>query len=239
MRHKTGIALFAVSMIIVTPLAASTFLASATTMVSVQPKGIVMQKTFAFGDVLEGTILKHAFIIANEGRAPLKIIDVRTSCGCTTVKLPEKISPNGQGQIVIRVDTSGRSGELFKRTIELRTNDPVQPHMRLYIDGVVHSFANLDRRYISLHGAIGKELATEATITPKKQYPFYIKAMELDQDLVGKIDVDVKNQNGVYSIQVRNILSQPGRYQGYIILKTDSNIKTEFTIFIRGFIYAM
>lgn len=42
------------------------------------PKAVVPEQAFDFKSVDEGSVIEHAFVIRNEGEAPLNVLDVRT-----------------------------------------------------------------------------------------------------------------------------------------------------------------
>ena len=64
----------------------------------------------------------HTFKIKNEGKAPLVITKVTTSCGCTTREYTkEPIAPGKTGEIKVTYDTANRPGP-FTRTIQVYSN---------------------------------------------------------------------------------------------------------------------
>jgi hypothetical protein len=83
---------------------------------------------FAFGDVVNGTIVNKDIVIENDGGSPLIIEEVSTSCGCTTGTIePGTISPGEKGVLHIEFDSGAHGPELtglLKRQVFLETNDP-------------------------------------------------------------------------------------------------------------------
>ncbi len=80
-----------------------------------------------FGKVKEGTVVEYIFRFQNTGKAPLKISDVKTSCGCTAALLSsERLAPGEEGTLKVELDTSKRSGKM-SRTITITSNDPKDP----------------------------------------------------------------------------------------------------------------
>lgn len=60
------------------------------------------------------------FTVTNAGPGELVIRAVRTSCGCSAVRLPAqpwRLAPGASGQFSIDVDLRGKHGELFKDAI--------------------------------------------------------------------------------------------------------------------------
>lgn len=103
--------------------------------------------TDSIGDVLQGEIIEHAFVLTNDGPDDLVIKDA-IPWASTIVSLDSVIPPGGEGRVHIRLDTrrwAGPMSELIKvhfeggrRAIWLRlrgrVNLPVQvePHDRVY-----------------------------------------------------------------------------------------------------------
>ena len=84
---------------------------------------------------------RHAFVIRNEGDAPLKIAKAGTSCKCTVSVLPSKDIPPGMaGPIEIESKTEGIEGP-FSHVASFRTNDPKRPRFELRIEGEISRYA--------------------------------------------------------------------------------------------------
>lgn len=93
-----------------------------------------------FGTVEEGKVVETKISFKNEGKAPLIISDVKTSCGCTAALLSSKLlQPGESGNIKIELDTANREGKLT-RTVTLYTNDPQQPNQTITL------FVNIEKR---------------------------------------------------------------------------------------------
>lgn len=198
------------------------------------PKAVVVEKAFEFKEALEGDVVTHAYIIENRGTAPLDVINVRTSCGCTTAQRPKTIAPGEKDEIVVKGNTRGYGGKTFGKTITVTTNDPDQPKINLTFKGQVARFAKIDPRGINLRGTVGEALQAETTITPEPGYPFKITEMVLKDGLSDNIDANLDRRDGKYRVVVKNRLNKAGGYRGRIILKTDSSLRPELAIFVSG-----
>jgi hypothetical protein len=104
-----------------------------------QPKLILQQTSFDFGDIKQGEKVSHTFVISNGGGDLLKISDVKASCGCTAAA-PEKneLAPGESTNIVVTFNSAGRMGNQSK-TIRINSNDPENPEMVLSFTGNVVS----------------------------------------------------------------------------------------------------
>jgi len=99
------------------------------------PKIVFEQINTDFGKLKSGTVVKYSFVFKNEGKKPLDILKVKTSCGCTTTKLAQKTYKKGKsGSIDIIFNTSGRKGKQHK-TVTVITNDPKNSEIVLNITG--------------------------------------------------------------------------------------------------------
>jgi hypothetical protein len=101
------------------------------------PKISLQQIEYDFGTVEQGTIVKHSFIITNNGGDVLIIKDVSASCGCTAAN-PDKreLSPGESTNINVEFNTNGRSGKQ-RKAVYVETNDPDNKKLELKIYGTI------------------------------------------------------------------------------------------------------
>jgi len=93
------------------------------------------QDTLDYGTITQGSNGLKIFKLTNQGKAPLVISDVRSSCGCTVPKKPTApIMPGKQGEIEVVYDTQ-RVGPI-RKTIYVYSNAGAEPK-QLYIVGQV------------------------------------------------------------------------------------------------------
>lgn len=84
-----------------------------------------------FGEIVEGEILKHDFVIKNEGDEDLIINKVRASCGCTAAKLEKDTLAAGDSEnISVRFNSSHRSG-MQRKHVYIFSNDKEKPQFRI------------------------------------------------------------------------------------------------------------
>lgn len=96
------------------------------------PKVVYPEPVWDAGKVIKGDTLKHTFEIKNEGTAPLQILEVVPTCGCTVADFDREIAPGGTGKVNVVVDTSTFDGPTAKALVVL-TNDPVTPRAGLTV----------------------------------------------------------------------------------------------------------
>ena len=102
-----------------------------------QPKLILQQSNYDFGDIQQGEKVSHIFVLSNGGGDLLKISNVSASCGCTAAA-PEKneLGPGESTNLNVTFNSAGRMGKQSK-TVRIYSNDPNNPEMLLSITGNV------------------------------------------------------------------------------------------------------
>lgn len=88
-----------------------------------EPAITFKQTTHDFGNIREkGGPVSCTFTYTNTGSAPLVLITVSTTCGCTSSEFsPRPLAPGKSDKIQITFNPKGRSGE-FESLITVRTN---------------------------------------------------------------------------------------------------------------------
>lgn len=96
------------------------------------------ERIFDFGTLEESMrFANHRFIFKNTGTTPIKILNVETSCGCTTPTWSENvIKPGDSGYVDARYETTNRLGT-FDKTITVYSNSKINPIQYLNIKGNV------------------------------------------------------------------------------------------------------
>lgn len=91
---------------------------------------------FAFGEVKEGTVVKHDFPFVNTGKTPLLINKARSTCGCTVPNYPqEPIAPGESGIVSVAFDTKNKYGRQRKPVTLIANTYPAMT--TIYVDGTV------------------------------------------------------------------------------------------------------
>ncbi len=75
------------------------------------PKIAFTEKSFDFGEIMQGDRVEHIFEFENKGTEPLILSDIRTTCGCTVSEWPrEPIAPGKKSNIKVRFNSTGKKG---------------------------------------------------------------------------------------------------------------------------------
>ncbi|HJQ84418.1 MAG TPA: DUF1573 domain-containing protein [Candidatus Binatia bacterium] len=102
-----------------------------------EPRLALEQPVFDFGTVERGTRVDHTFRVPNRGAGPLRIDNVKTTCGCTVAVVSDPVvAPGGEGRIAVTLDTARLAGRATK-TVNVYLNDPQAPVVGLTLTGEV------------------------------------------------------------------------------------------------------
>jgi len=96
---------------------------SASLSLAAEPEAVMEQRVKYFGKVFQGDKLTHQFKIENRGDAPLEILKVTPSCGCTAAAVGSNVVAPGDSTFIKTIfDTEGFRG-LKEKKISVYTND--------------------------------------------------------------------------------------------------------------------
>jgi len=91
-----------------------------------------------FGNKSQTNVVRYAFIIKNDGQAPLTISRVHTCCGADTRLITNSVPPQTNTLLELTLSLSGRTGPMHK-SLYIHSNDPLNPIFQLKIKGIVVS----------------------------------------------------------------------------------------------------
>ena len=89
-----------------------------------------------FGTITKNSSVTHEFVVKNVGNNPLKIENVKASCGCTVPQWPQEPIPiGGEGIIKVTFNSAGKRGIQNKAITITANTDPI--NTRLYIKATI------------------------------------------------------------------------------------------------------
>lgn len=91
---------------------------------------------YNFGEVEEGTIISHDYLIKNTGKGILEIKEVQPGWGCSVAHYDEAIPPGGEGKVTLTINLKGVEGPVWK-IATIFSNDPQKPTVSLNLQGTV------------------------------------------------------------------------------------------------------
>lgn len=85
------------------------------------------------GELEEGEEYNRQVKLENRGKAPLKIFEAHSSCGCTVPSLKKQdLAPGESTDLEIMIDTAMKQGDV-KKVVNISSNDPIHPIIPLKI----------------------------------------------------------------------------------------------------------
>ena len=127
------------------------------------PQAVVPQSVIDVGRVPKGQDIDHTFEILNEGSAPLEIVRVKPTCGCTVVDYDKVIGPGESGSLEAKVVTSEFRGPIAK-SIRVFTNDTDNPEISLVVKADVRAQIDVSPGYARFVVVQGEEYGTREQI---------------------------------------------------------------------------
>ncbi len=92
----------------------------------------IEEPIYNFGETKKGTPVKHTFKFKNIGKAPLYIVDVRTTCGCTVPSWSKKvIEPNASDELAVQFNTENATDKQVKKITIIANTFPAETVMTL------------------------------------------------------------------------------------------------------------
>jgi len=142
------------------------------------PKAVLLDTRFAFGELGQGALIEHEFILRNDGSAVLRILGIRMTAPLQLDRIPAQILPGTEVKLRAHLDTSKLSGPI-KGEILISLNDPALPEMTLLLEGrVVPQIELLPRPIFFVAGQRGKGREAAIEIINHEQDPLRIESVE-------------------------------------------------------------
>lgn len=91
-----------------------------------QPKIVVPEGTYNFGNIGATAVVKYRFAVYNTGDGPLTISRAYTTCGCTTADITARVIPPGKVALVTIIFDAGfhdTRGQQVRRGLIIENND--------------------------------------------------------------------------------------------------------------------
>ncbi|MFQ5774934.1 MAG: DUF1573 domain-containing protein [Kiloniellaceae bacterium] len=101
-----------------------------------QPKIALPDAYYDFGKIGAKEVVRHKFLVRNEGDAPLTISRAYTTCGCTTAEFTARVIPPGKAALVTLILDAGFHdvrGQTVKRGIIIENNDRASPKAAIWV----------------------------------------------------------------------------------------------------------
>lgn len=187
-----------------------------------RPAIICLNPLLDFGAVYEDAVVKHSYVLTNQGPRAVKLSGVRASCGCTSVTLAaNELAPGQTTTIEAVINFKGRRGRQVK-AIYAETDDPAAKFIRVEFTGVV--VVPLESQPEGIHfGTVGaaERVEREVLITAVSNEPFKVLSARSTSD---KISVSVETREAEKKYVVKVACDGPrklGTFMGAVEVVTD------------------
>ncbi|MFH1968701.1 MAG: DUF1573 domain-containing protein [Verrucomicrobiota bacterium] len=199
------------------------------------PRLICDEPEYCFGTLSNTNDVPHTFVLANEGEAPLAIYRVQTDCGCTRVRLKDKIiHPGEQATVQVRLILKGRAGGQHKRVM-IDSNDPDHPRLTLSLIGsaVAEVAVKPDRIYWGNLRSDASEVKT-VDIRFDDSAPVQIPGAGVISPAFA-VDLESNKSGLAYRIRIRPVPPLVfGRFATNVWITTDSSRYPQLTVPMQG-----
>lgn len=130
------------------------------------PKLVVSEESWYYGEVPPDKIVSHQFTIKNEGDNKLIIESVYSSCACVSLELAEKEIPaGGETRLNTIFDPYGYEGYVT-RYLTIKSNDPDCPEKRIDLTITVLRVPNPDIEISQQTFNLGNIYGEEPVVLP-------------------------------------------------------------------------
>ncbi len=139
------------------------------------PKISVEKNVLDFGEIGPGAVKTGKFTFKNVGKAPLKVLDVKSCCGVSTkgVKRGQIYKPGETGALEFNYTAGTRLGPV-NRDLYLTTNDPNQERVKLSIKSKVVLRVKVEPTSLRLFTKLDNAGAKDIVLTSLDGKPFAV-----------------------------------------------------------------
>ncbi len=187
------------------------------------------------GDEIQATVR-----IVPNAKYPFAIVGSRALEGKDIRFTLVQDKSGGQAGYVLTVANLKAEPGNYRDTIELDTDSPVKPRIRIKVNGTIQrmQIAEITPPGIVFRGRSGQIQGVSARIVPKPGYDFKITGTAADKGENIRFSFTEAREDGtlVYTLAVENQKKVRGSYRDTIRLKTTSEVQPEIEIPVVGFI---
>jgi hypothetical protein len=139
------------------------------------------------------------FKYENKGKTPIKIKNVRTSCGCTVASLKKDVvAPGEKGEVTATFHIGGRTG-VQQKAITVETDDASQPTMNLMLKAVIEQPLEIQPSFVYWQAGEAPKAKTVAIKAGKDVTVTKLDVTSSNDDFTTKVE---KISAGEYKISV-------------------------------------
>jgi hypothetical protein len=105
-------------------------------------KAVSDEMDFNAGDVQQGSVISHEFVIKSAGSDPLTLKVKSCTCGGVKYEAPSSIAPGKADKIKVSIPTKYLKGG-YQKDILIETNDPEKKKIHFTIRATVHEILSI------------------------------------------------------------------------------------------------
>jgi hypothetical protein len=200
------------------------------------PKALFEAPQYNAGNISQGTMILHDFVVMNKGDQPLTLEAKDCGCGGVKAKTPGPIKPGKSDVIKVSIPTVNSRGN-YKREIKIETNDPNSKEVVITITANINEILSIAPPYIDFGRPItGSKLTREFTITNNGKDNITILSVSVNPAGAALINPVLKKTvlkpGEMKKLELK--LTPPnksGYFQGQVIVSTDIRNLKEKRIF--------
>lgn len=197
------------------------------------PELIIDRNDYDFGEVTEGEKIDYVFRYQNGGDEVLTISNLRTSCGCTQVRLSaHRLSPGMVGELQVEMDTAEIHGQAHKQ-IMFDTNDPRQLTVAFDLRGRVKALLSVSPERVNWGPvAAGVQLTQQLELANNTAKAVTFKPPLVTSPMLNAVLTQTSLAAGEKaSLTITAVLPTGAkRLGGYVILITDTEPAVQIKI---------
>ncbi|MBM4147559.1 MAG: DUF1573 domain-containing protein [Lentisphaerae bacterium] len=161
------------------------------------PRLVCHRDEFDFGEVDNATLIRHTFVLRNEGTGDLVVRGIRSSCGCAAATSTKPIAgPGEEIGVEVVLDLRGRTGPQFK-TVTVETNDRSRPYRMFYIKGKAVAELALVPAMVNLGELSPRTNAVRSVMLDSRRPGLRIVGVSCDSSLVEAVPWRSDDPRGV------------------------------------------
>jgi len=181
-------------------------------------------------------VVQHAFVVSNDGPAPMQLTRVRACEGCILEGYAREIGPGQSGRIEILILTDSLGGQTVHGTVRAETSDPQRPVLEIEVTLPVDEFARVEPYRVWLTGTAGETIVARCLIVPNEAYPFEITGIKARKGAWFELSRTATTFEGrpAWEITLTNTRTRPGPYQDVLFIQTTHPRRPELKVRVEG-----
>ena len=172
------------------------------------PKIRIDNPEFDWGKILQGEKQRHTYKIRNDGNGPLRINNVKSSCGCTTVDWTKIVEPGKFGEVTLEINTTKLRTKHVRKYATINCNDPKSPKTKVFIGGDLIQIIEHSPRVVKLSGLAGDVMQTKITVTPGTDTAIQVTDAKPRARHIQVLNIQEVERGMLYEITIQAMPSQ-------------------------------